>query len=603
MKKYLFIFLSVLFTITSLVSHAQTRTGGYKPSKFDTIKKVVPPQVYGNAKSRARLDSLNRIRIQDSIRIAKEKEDARKLEEERVRKELEEKKARNNNNSKEQKKKGNDTPKETIRSKKEIEREQKLAELKAEQEALEEAQRKKSKGLPEIWTLEDCVNYAKQNNLKVSEGELNERMARLMLQQAQYSRLPNVNADMNVGESYGRAIDPTSNQFVTKGFLYNTVGISSQALLFGCFQKKHQIEQNDIELSASQYAFKQLKEDIALNVATGYLRVLLAREQVKVTEAQLKLDKEQYQQTVKFANAGKVPELNVAQMAAQLSSDSASIVSAQSEERIALIQLRALMNFDLNQKFEVASPKLDIDKISSMYLMPNPEEIYNTAIENQNQMKYNELKLLSAKKSLDIAKTTQYPQLFLFSNIGTNFSSNVKDIVGQTYKGESPIGNVNVAGTSYPITIPQYNFETRTRPWLTQFGDNVRANVGLSLTIPILNGYTARTNIQRARLGLVSQQIAMDNDKLKLKQDILIAYEQAKAASQKYNATLRSQEASSRALNFAVKRYEIGMISPFEYMSSLNTLNQNNSNVLSSKYDLIFKLKVLDYYMGNPLKL
>jgi outer membrane protein len=162
---------------------------------------------------------------------------------------------------------------------------------------------------------------------------------------------------------------------------------------------------------------------------------------------------------------------------------------------------------------------------------------------------------------------------------------------------------LNVGGTSYPITRPDYSFTTRTRGLFNQYGDNIRLNAGLALSVPIFNGYTAKTNIQKAQIGLVSQQIAMDNDMQRLKQDIYTAYEQAKAASQKYSSAKRAEEASQRALDFAVKRYAIGMINTYEYTSSLNSLYTASTSVLAAKYDLIFKLKVLDYYMGNPLKL
>ncbi|MBK7762402.1 MAG: TolC family protein [Bacteroidetes bacterium] len=453
------------------------------------------------------------------------------------------------------------------------------------------------------WSLQQCIEFAMNNNLQIAETVLNERMAKLVWQQQNNSRLPSLNADASVGESYGRSIDPTSNQFVTKGFLYNSMGLSSQVLLFGWFQKMYQSQQSKLEFEAAGAANLQLKDDIALNIATGFLRVLLARETVKINEAQLKLSNEQYQQTIKFSEAGKVPELNVAQMLSQLSTDSANWVSAKSDEKISLLQLRALMNLDFEQEFDIQAPNIDIAQLSTLPALPEAESIFRTATQNQYRMKYNELKLESARKNLSIAKSVQYPQLSILGNIGTNYSSVNRDIIGQTYIGEVVVGNVKVGTSEFPITQPMYNYNTRTRALLNQYGDNIRANIGLGLSIPILNGYSARTNIQKAKLGLVSQQIIMDSDKQKLKQDIYKAYEEVKASAQKYNAAKRAQDAAQRAQDFAVKRYSIGMISTFEYTSTLNSLYNASSTVLSSKYDLIFKLKVLDYYMGKPIKL
>lgn len=453
------------------------------------------------------------------------------------------------------------------------------------------------------WSLQQCIEFAMNNNLQIAESVLNERMAKLVWQQQNNSRLPSVNADASLGESYGRSIDPTTNLFRNQAFLYNSIGLSSQVLLFGWFQKMYQSQQSKLEFEAANASNLQLKDDIALNIATGYLRVLLARETVKINEAQLKLSNEQYEQTVKFSDAGKVPELNVAQMMAQLSTDSANWVSAKSDEKISLLQLRALMNLDFEQDFDIQAPNIDIAQLSVLTSLPEPEIIFHTATQNQYRMKYNELKLESARKNLSIAKSVQYPQLSILGNIGTSYSSSNSDIIGQTYIGEVVVGNVKVGTSEYPITQPMYSYSTRTRSIANQYSDNIRANIGVGLSIPILNGYSARTNIQKAKLGLVSQQIIMDSDKQKLKQDIYKAYEEAKASAQKYNAAKRAQDAAQRAQDFAVKRYSIGMISSFEYTSTLNSLYNASSTVLSSKYDLIFKLKVLDYYMGKPIKL
>ncbi|MBL7766758.1 MAG: TolC family protein [Chitinophagaceae bacterium] len=589
--RILFVLICMLPTI---MLYGQQK-GRYRPTKFDSVKKVIPQQVYGKPQPKKVVDSVKEVTspIEAPIKT--------NLSQEELEKRLIKKSKSDAAPKQEVKPKSKPLPKPKPPVKKEIE----IQSSEPDEPLIQEAEPEKVREsyLTKAWTLEECIAYARKNNLQVAESELNERLAKLVYQQSKSSRLPNLNADASLGDSYGRSIDPTSNQFVTKGFLYNSLGLSSQVLVFGWFQKQHQIEQNQLEINAANAAYNQLKDDISLNVATGYLRVLLAREQVKINESQVKLDKAQYEQTLKFANAGKLPELNVYQMKAQLSGDSASLVSARADERIALLQLRALMNFDLNQAFDIETPNTDLSELSAQILLTNPEDVYGTSLKNQYRMRYNELKLRSAKKSLDLAKSVQYPQLSIFANLGTSYSSNVKDITGQTYVGEVPLGYLNFNGSSYPITRPDYTYSTRTRTLFNQYGDNIRANAGISLNIPIFNAYTARTNIQKAKIGLVSQQIAMDNDKQKLKQDIYKAYEEARAANQKYQAAKRSEDASKRALDFAIKRYEVGMINTYEYTSTLNSLYNASSSVLSAKYDLIFKLKVLDYYMGNSLKL
>jgi outer membrane protein len=593
MNKVISLILLSSALLLAQTSFCQTK-GKNSTQPKNTVKKVMPEQVYGNPRAQRRADS-----IANALRMEEEAKARQLAEEEMLRKQqdAEQKKLRSTKSkstSYEAKRKREEAPK-PVRESIPV----KTPALKREyaQEPV------KMQPKTNAWMLNECVEYARINNLQVKETELNERMAKLNYEQNKASRLPNVNGDMNLGESFGRSIDPTSNQFVTKGFTYNTLGVSSQVLLFGWFQKKHQIEQSKYDIESANYAFKQIQDDVSLNVATGFLRVLLAREQVKINEAQLKLDNEQLLQTKRLVSAGKLPELNTSQMLAQLSSDSAVWISSITDERIALLQLRALMNFSFEDIFDIAAPNLDMLKVAELRMLESPEAIFNTAIQQQNRMKFNQTKLLSAKKSLDIAKAQQYPQLSFFANLGTNFSSNIKDITGQTYLGEVPLGNINIAGTSYPLTRPDYAYSTKTRGLFNQYGDNIRLNGGFALSMPIFNAYSARTNIQKAKIGLVSQQIAMDNDMQRLKQDIYTAYEQAKAASQKFASAKRAEEASQRALDFAVKRYNAGLINTYEYTSSLNTLYAASTRTLSAKYDLIFKLKVLDYYMGNPLKL
>ena len=585
MKIFQFLSITLFVLIFAFGTHAQQK-GKYIPTKYDSIKKKVPAQIYGN---KVKANPENPVLAEPQkkeVPIEPKKEIVQEVKPKATKAAI-------------PKTKPAPIKKETPAKK------QKPIVVKEEivEEEVYTDTKSKGKTYPGKWSLQSCIQYAMDNNLQVAESELNERLARLVLQQNRNSRLPSLNGDMSLGESYGRSIDPTLNQFVTKGFTYNTVGLSSQTLLFGWFQRKHQIEQSQFDIEAASSAYNQLRADIALNVATGFLRVLLAREQVKVNEAQLRLDNDQYNQTQKFVDAGKLPELNLAQMLSQLSTDSANLVSAKADERISLLQLRALMNFNFEQDFDIQAPDINIAELTSLYALPNPEGIYNTAMKNQHRMKFNELKLLSANKALDIARASQYPQLSLIGSLGTNYSSLTKDVIGQTYTGDVPVGDIKIGSTSYPITQPTYQFDTRTRALFNQYGDNIRANIGLGLAIPILNGFSTNANIQRAKIGLISQQISYDNDKQKLKQDIYKAYEEAKASAQKYNAAKLAQDAAQRALDFAVKRYTAGMINTYEYTSIQNSLYNASSSTLSSKYDLIFKLKVLDYYMGNPLKL
>lgn len=608
--------LIVLGTAANLASNAQSM--GY--GKSDTIKKVIPPQVYGRPKKVKKADSaavakrmqeLDQMSRPDQIMPAGKSPSQETLPPPIVVEKRKQVDPISNKDNKvviiTQNENGESVEQEVKTGSSAPMPDKNQGPILTAPNGLTSSNARTSDAdieeVPYGWSLLRCVNYAREHNLQVKSAELNERLARLQFQQTRSSKLPNINADASVGESYGRSIDPTSNQFVTKGFVYNSLSLNSSVLLFGWFQKKYQSEQNRFDVLSTLEANQQLKDDISLNVATGFLRVLMAREQVKISEAQLKLDQEQYEQTVHFAEAGKIPELNVSQMQSQMANDSSAYIGNQSEEQLALLQLRALMNFDFNQPFTIQTPDINAIETADSYSLMSPESIFNQAVQNQHRMKYNHLKLASARKALYLAKSAQYPQLALFGSLGTNYSSNVKQITGQTYTGDATLGYVTVGAQQYPINVPQYSYQTTVTPIFDQYNQNLRANAGLSLSVPILNGRSARGNIERAKIGIRSQEIAYEVDQQKLKQDIYTAHQQVIAARQKFVASQKAEEAAKRALEFAKKRYAIGMINTFEYTSVQNTFNQTTAAALSAKYDLIFKLKVLDYYLGNQIKL
>jgi outer membrane protein len=453
------------------------------------------------------------------------------------------------------------------------------------------------------WSLERCIQHARTHNLQVKEAALNTRMNELTQKQVGLSRLPTVNADANVGEGYGRSIDPTSNQFVTQGFTYNSLGLSTQALLFGWFQKKYQREQSMFNTLAAHEQYAQLQDDISLNIATGYLRILMAREQVNIAQAQLALDNQQYQQTRSFVNAGKLPELNAVQLEAKLSGDSATLIGAETDARIALMQLQVLLNLPNETNFNIEMPSEAQWAKQLQWAALEPEAIYNTAVARQHRMVAHQHQVEAAEKSVLMAKAARYPSLSAFGTLGTNYSSNLKDIINQTYIGEESLGTLSIGGTPYPVTRPNYAFTFQTRPLLKQYGNNLRTNVGVGLTVPLFNGWSSQSNINQAQLGLQTQQLQQESDRQKLKQDIYTAYEQARAARQRWVAMDHAETSAQQALNYALKRYDLGLISTYDYTSTQNAYYTARINALSALYDMVFKRKVLDYYMGLPLQL
>jgi outer membrane protein len=454
-----------------------------------------------------------------------------------------------------------------------------------------------------LWTLQKTIKYAVDNNIDIKQSVLNERLARLQLLQSQLSQLPNGSVSADVGRSYGRSIDPTSNQFINQGYTFSSLSGNVDVLLFGWFQKRNTISQNKFLAKAAIADVDQLKDDVSLNVATAFLRILMAKEQIKVQENQLKYSLKQKEQTEYFVKAGRSPELDLAQMQAQVATDSSTYFSAVASYQQSVLDMKAIMNFEISAPYTAVAPDVNNIQLTDMSSL-DPEQVYLQAQDHFGSIRSSRLRIDAAQKSLAVYRGALYPQLSLGGQFGTNYSSTLKEVTGAQITQFSPNGQiVDINGTTFNVQEPIYNFTTKTTPFGDQFSNNFRQTVALSLTVPLFNGWTSRTNVGRAKIDVQSKELTMQSTRLKLKQDVYKAYYDAKVAVQKYYAAARAEEASGRAYTYAQKRYELGLMNALELLTTQNNSLKATSDALSAKYDLLFKLKVIDYYLGKEIKL
>ncbi len=457
----------------------------------------------------------------------------------------------------------------------------------------------------QIWTLQDAVQYALQHNISIKQNELNARLAKLQLLQSQLSQLPNLNTSVSYGRSFGRSVDPTTNQFVNSNYDFLGLNGSADVLLFGWFQKRNTINANKYSLEASKADLDQLKDDVSLNVATGYLRAILAREQIKISEKQVALSEAQLDQTRKFVDAGRLPELSAKQLEAQLANDSATLINNIATFNSSILDIRALLNIDFTTPFDVEVPDVKLEDQISLNEM-NPDIVYQEALKHFGSIRSSEMNLLASQKRLSAAKGTLWPQLGLNAQSGTNYASTFSEVKSFSVTGYQPNGAVAIdstGGRALPIYQPVVQYETQRIPIDKQLSNNFRQTISLALNIPIFNAWQAQYNVRQAKINVISNQLNIDQVQLNLKQNVYKAYNDAVNAIQKYYAAQRAVTASQQAFVFAKKRYELGLTNTVEYLTTQNTQFVSEANLQSAKYDLIFKLKVIDYYLGKELKL
>jgi outer membrane protein len=459
------------------------------------------------------------------------------------------------------------------------------------------------------WNLLQCIQYAMENNLTVKQTALQEKFSELTLKQSKLSQYPNLDFSNSTSFNSGRNQNPTSYSLTTQSYLSNNLQLQTSGDIFNFFSKKNTIAANQWELLAAKANTDKLKNDIALTVANFYLQALLATEQVEIAGVQLQQSKAQYNNTRQLVDAGNLPELNAAELEAQVARDSANVITARGNVTAAVLSLKAYMSIDAAQPFEIDTPpveKIFVEKIADL----QPDAVYASALANMPQQKYDEFKLKAAAKTAAAAKGMMYPTLGGFGALSTGYIASRTPIYAQIPSGNTtPTGLITVVnGVVYNVVSPDLTQGNkigyfRSDAFGTQLSDNFRQLIGISINVPIFNGGSLRTNYEKAKLNIKTFELQKEIDNQKTKQDIYSAYNNAIVALETFNAGKKAVDAAERSYDFAKQRYDVGMLSTFELITNQNNLfTQRLQNILN-QFDYVFKMKVLEFYKGQGLKL
>ncbi len=362
-------------------------------------------------------------------------------------------------------------------------------------------------------------------------------------------------------------------------------------------------------LQAANAATDKLKDDIALTVANSYLQVLLAVEQMKIADVQVKQSIAQLDLVRKQVDAGAMPELNAVELESQLANDSANLITAAGSVTQAKYVLKAYMNLDVASPFEIEEPPVELIPLEPIGAL-QPESVYALALANLPQQKMNEYNINAARKNVLAAKGALYPTFSAFGNLGTNYGYFRSATYAQVLKGYSPSGLVIPDGSGGFIDVQRPIFVNGERNGYitsdalrTQFNNNFGQSIGINISVPLFNGWQAKGNLKRANLNIKNLEYQKELDDQTLKQNIYQAYNAAVVAMQKFASSAKAVESAQKSYEFSTKRYNVGMLSTLEQITNQNNLFRAKLQYVLNRFDYVFKMKVLEYYKGQGLKL
>lgn len=417
------------------------------------------------------------------------------------------------------------------------------------------------------WSLDDCIGFALSNNTGVQKTALQVEQRNINLSTSKFSRLPDLNASLGYNASFGRSTGD-DNTYVSENQQTGNLDVSASMPLFQGLRINKQIKSDKLDLAAAVQDMERAREDLGVNIMTLYLKVLYNKEMVSIAQRQLDLSTLQATRSRELASAGKQPESTVYESLALQSNDALALTQARNDLQLALLELSQALNRESAAGFDILEPSLD--SLLSSALGPGagtPEDVYLYASETRPHIKAERLRAESSQNAVGIARSALYPSLSLRGGYGTGVYSSLN-----------------------------------TGFW-PQFRQNSSEFVGVSMNIPIFNRRATRNNIRTAQVAARTQQVALTEAEQALRKQIEQAWYNASAADAKYRSATAALASAEIAFTYAQRKADAGRSTIFDFSDAKTRMQKAASQLAQSKYEMVFRRKILDYYRGEPLRL
>ncbi|HEX8270103.1 MAG TPA: TolC family protein [Flavobacterium sp.] len=450
------------------------------------------------------------------------------------------------------------------------------------------------------WTLEESVSYALENNITIKQTELDLQLSDIGRKDAFGGFLPTVNASASHSWNVGL------NQNITTGLLENqttqftSAGVNMGVPIYNGLRLQNQLRRAKLAIIGSQYQLSKIKDDVALNVANAFLEILFNKENLKVQREQLANNQRQMTRTDELVNAGSIPRGDLMDMRATVATSQQAVVNAENSLLISKLSLAQLLQLEDFKDFDVA--EVDYELTESPTMLQTPETIFEKAKEERMEIKIARTNLELAERDVKIARGALQPNLVGFYSFSTRaaYSDRLVNVIQDPDNPTTVIGVVE--GTNQNVLQPNFvPVLGSPLPLFEQFDENKGHSFGFQLNIPILNGFSARNNVERSRVALERSRILMSQAELDLERNVYQAFTDAKGALNAYESAVAALEARREAFNYATEKYAVGMMNAFDFNQAQTLQTNAESEVIRAKYEYIFRVKVVEFYFGIPI--
>jgi len=417
-----------------------------------------------------------------------------------------------------------------------------------------------------VWTLQECVDYALENNISVKQAENTLLINDQDIIATKGNFLPSLSANIGQSLSLGN-VEIFPGAFVDRTFHSTNAGFNVSQTIFNGFRNTNLYKQSLLNLETSKFELNRIKDDISLNVANAYLNVLFNKENLETARAQYEFSKTQLKQVNDLVEAGVQPKANVFDAEATLSTDEQKLTVADNNYILSLLSLSQLLQIPF-EGFRVEI--IDIETPSALLMYKDIKPILNYAFENRNEIKVAKKNIENAKLNTEISKSGYLPSL----TFGYGFNS-----------------------------IANFSNLSNDNSFFQQINDNKGHRFSLNVSIPIFSRFQNKTAVAKSKIREENSKLDLDQAKLNLETNIQRAFTDAQAALKAFTAAQKSLESQRLAFSNSQDRYNLGAMNSFDLEQARIRLINAEASLINAKYDFVFKTKVLDFYLGKTITL
>jgi outer membrane protein len=450
------------------------------------------------------------------------------------------------------------------------------------------------------WDLERCINYALDHNIEIKQQALSLQIQESNVTRSKASMLPSLSANGSDVINWGKSVDRYTNEFADTRTNSVNLYVQGNITIFNGFQILNSVKRDVSNLNVQKYELDVAKDLKALSITTAFLQIVYDKENLKNKQEQVKLSETQVERTQKLVDAGSLAKGDLYNIKSQLASDQVQLIKAENQLNLAYLKIKQMMDLPGDTTFEIQMPVIELTE--NFGGLQDPYKVYDYAVHNRPEIKSAEAQILTSQKALSVSQGGISPALTFSASLGSGFSGANQILDGSpVFNGYYPNGDMTSSGDT--VFSPSFNYNYVTKTWDDQLFDNRNYSIGFHLSIPIFNGLRTYTNISQSKIAVKQAELKLEQAKRNMRQTIEQAYADARSSFKQYEAAKLQVDALTEAYNYSEEKFNSGMIDAFEYNSAKIKLDLAKSQLLTAKFDYVYRVKVLDFYYGKPLSL